>query len=89
LGDALRRILRLRRRRAEGYPGKGIWGRPRPTRMAVVDPDACVGCGDCLQLCMYRRIRVRRGRAKVARGCMGCGACARGCGRGAIDLVER
>lgn len=89
LKDVLRRILRSGARRAEGYPGKGVWLRPKPTRMAVVDRESCTGCGDCRQLCYYRRIRVRGGKARVIRGCMGCGACVRGCDRGALRIVER
>ena len=87
---SLLRSLMSWRRRAEGYPGKGLRGRPAPLRIAVVDRDRCRGCGDCEAICHYRRIRVGRdGRARIARGCIGCGACARICTVGAVTMMER
>ena len=76
-------------RRAEGYPGRGIAGRPLPLRRAVVDSSVCRGCGTCSSICYYRRIRLKRGTARVLRGCQGCGACARECPENAIEMVNR
>ncbi len=46
---------------------------------ARVDPDECVGCGECVEVCRFGAIRVGR-RAWVDRlACEGCGACARVC----------
>lgn len=84
----LRRIFGGRSKMAEGYPGRGLAGRPRPLRKAVVDADGCRGCGTCGSICYYRRIRVKRGTARVLRGCQGCGACARVCPEDAIAMVS-
>lgn len=82
----LRQAFGRRSKMAEGYPGRGLVGRPRPLRRAVVDIDGCRGCGTCASICYYRRIRVKRGTARVLRGCQGCGACARECPEDAIAM---
>ncbi|MGM0627113.1 MAG: 4Fe-4S binding protein [Candidatus Fermentibacterota bacterium] len=53
-----------------------------------MDADGCRCCGTCASICYYRRIRVRRGTARVLRGCQGCGACARECPEDAIAMVS-
>lgn len=79
----------LKRDKAEGYPGKGIWKKPHPLRRAFVKQELCQGCGECESICYYGRIRVGRNRAaSVKNGCAGCGACAGICPAGAITMIE-
>ncbi|MBD3276930.1 MAG: hypothetical protein GF388_01400 [Candidatus Aegiribacteria sp.] len=79
----------FRRNRAEGYPGKGLLGKPAPGKVAGVSPETCIGCGECSVICFYKVIRVRRnGKARVGKGCSGCAACFRICSSGAIRMVE-
>ncbi len=58
--------------------------------LAVIDPDACTGCGSCLQWCPTDAITldddgITRRRADA---CLGCGVCARFCPEAAISLQE-
>ncbi|MBN2609015.1 MAG: hypothetical protein JXA64_07865 [Candidatus Fermentibacteraceae bacterium] len=76
-------------KKAEGYPGKGLFCRPRPLRIAVVDRALCLGCGDCRSTCLRRCIRLdRSGKARIGRNCSGCGACAGTCTEGAISILS-
>ncbi|MCK5064524.1 MAG: hypothetical protein KAQ97_04540 [Candidatus Fermentibacteraceae bacterium] len=78
-----------KRNRADGYPGKGIWKKPRPLRRAEVQQKLCQGCGGCESVCYYGRIRVGRNQAaSVKKGCAGCGACAGVCPAGAIIMIS-
>jgi heterodisulfide reductase subunit A2 len=59
--------------------------------VAVVDPDRCTMCGDCLQTCPYDAIEQVEADGKdvatVSRtACKGCGACVPVCPEDAIDL---
>ncbi len=77
------------RKRAEGYPGKGFFGKPEPLRKAVVNREICMGCGDCCSACVYRRIRIDgRGKAYVKHRCSGCGACMNACSSHAITMID-
>jgi len=60
-----------------------------PSRFAAsVDPDACTGCGDCLDRCIFDALKMND-TAEVSREhCMGCGLCAGKCPTEAISLVE-
>lgn len=79
----------FRRKKAEGYPGKGLFGKPEPLRRAIVNRELCRGCGDCESVCYYRKIRVdKKRRAHVSRGCSGCAACRSVCPSGAIIMIE-
>lgn len=81
--------LLFRRKRASGYPGKGIFGKPKPLRIAKVDRELCKGCGECRSACYYHRIKIDGGgRAHVRRGCSGCAACLNVCPDGAITMIE-
>ncbi len=58
--------------------------------VAVIDPDVCSGCGQCVDLCSYGALELDRS-SKVARVnpslCKGCGACAAVCTSGANQLL--
>jgi heterodisulfide reductase subunit A len=60
--------------------------------VAVVDPEACTACGDCLTTCPYDAITTSEvdGRTFAvisATGCKGCGGCVPICPEDAIDLL--
>ncbi|GFM37138.1 ATP-binding protein [Desulfovibrio psychrotolerans] len=57
--------------------------------LAVVDADACVGCGKCAKKCQFSAISLQDGLAVVdAEACMGCGVCRFQCAKDAIGLVR-
>jgi len=60
--------------------------------VAIVDPDSCTACGDCLTACPYDAIsmteeRVRHFAVISPTGCKGCGGCVPICPENAIDLL--
>jgi len=56
--------------------------------VAIVRPEACDGCGDCLGSCPYDAIEVAAGVAAISvTACKGCGGCVPVCPRNAIDLL--
>lgn len=60
--------------------------------VAIVDYDACNGCGVCVQRCKFGALKfeVTTEKANIDQfKCFGCGLCETGCPRGAIELVER
>ncbi len=59
--------------------------------LAVVRPEACTGCGTCLELCRFDAIRrtEEHGACHIDPvGCEGCGVCVRFCPSDAIEFVE-
>jgi electron transport complex protein RnfB len=47
---------------------------------AVIDPELCVGCGDCIERCQVHAIHGMDGVSAVDRErCIGCGLCVTGC----------
>ncbi len=58
--------------------------------LAMVDPDACTGCGLCADYCHSDAIRLTDDDVSVvdAKRCIGCGACAHFCPEDAIRLTE-
>ena len=57
-------------------------------QVALVNADACSGCGDCVEACPFAAIALSEGVAVVdGAGCKGCGACAPVCPEDAIDLL--
>jgi heterodisulfide reductase subunit A len=60
--------------------------------VAIVDPDACTACGDCLTACPYDAISMGEGSDRHVAvisptGCKGCGGCVPICPENAIDLL--
>ncbi|PKK86286.1 MAG: ferredoxin [Thermoplasmata archaeon HGW-Thermoplasmata-1] len=54
---------------------------------AVVDKDACVGCGACVDACPAGAISMDGDKAKVdPDACVECGACVDACPAGAISM---
>jgi heterodisulfide reductase subunit A len=60
--------------------------------VAIVDPEACTACGDCLTACPYDAISMaeegdRHFAVISPTGCKGCGGCVPICPENAIDLL--
>ena len=60
--------------------------------VAIVDPDTCTACGDCLTACPYDAISMaeegdRHFAVISPTGCKGCGGCVPMCPENAIDLL--
>jgi ferredoxin len=58
--------------------------------ISVIDPDLCVGCGICVDLChTYAAFLGDDGKARRKEQlCIGCGVCAANCPENAISLVK-
>lgn len=46
-----------------------------PPIRAQVNPDKCVGCGKCAEICMFDAISLKEKKAVVSESCDGCGLC--------------
>ena len=52
-----------------------------------VDQDICVGCGACLEVCVFKGREIIDGKARVnQKRCLGCGRCETTCPNGAISI---
>ena len=53
-----------------------------------VDPEACIGCGLCAEVCPHAVLAVEAGKARIDAldRCMECGACARNCPVAALHV---
>jgi RnfABCDGE-type electron transport complex B subunit len=50
----------------------------------------CLGCGDCMNVCISNAISVEKGIARVDTSrCVGCGMCVRNCPRGVISMIPQ
>jgi NAD-dependent dihydropyrimidine dehydrogenase PreA subunit len=57
--------------------------------VAVSDPDTCIGCGECVNLCQVMAIEMSDEKAKINPDyCMGCGNCVSVCPSGSLSLVR-
>ncbi len=57
--------------------------------VSQVDPDRCVGCGLCAEVCPFGAVVVEDGVAVVDEGvCMGCGVCVLRCPQEALALAR-
>ncbi len=53
-----------------------------------VDPERCIGCGMCSEICFTRAARIRDGRCDIDQvACRGCGRCAEICPKDAIQIT--
>jgi NAD-dependent dihydropyrimidine dehydrogenase PreA subunit len=54
-----------------------------------VNPELCVGCGACMEVCIFRdALKIVDGKAQINQdNCKGCGRCARKCPREAITIT--
>ena len=53
----------------------------------VVDEDTCVGCGDCIDACVWNGNEMIDGIARVTERCLGCGRCVEACPNDAISIT--
>jgi len=52
-----------------------------------VDQDTCVGCGSCLEVCVFKGMEMIDDKARVnQKRCLGCGRCETTCPNGAISI---
>ncbi|MGD9030140.1 MAG: 4Fe-4S binding protein [Anaerolineae bacterium] len=57
---------------------------------AVVDAEACIGCGDCVERCQFEALSVPDAVCVVDEvRCVGCGVCATVCPTDALSLARR
>lgn len=68
---------------------------PRDVLMAtyfirLTEPDACIGCGACEDICPVDAVSMQNDKARVDMDwCIGCGVCAVSCPTQAISIVRR
>jgi len=68
---------------------------PRDELMAVyfirkTDPDLCVGCGECIDICPVEAVKLEEDMANVDKNwCIGCGVCATKCEFDAVNIIYR
>ncbi len=49
--------------------------------------DKCTGCGECIDICFVRAIKIVNNKAQIDMNCRGCGRCVEKCRFDAIDIV--
>jgi electron transfer flavoprotein alpha subunit len=55
----------------------------------IIDQDACIGCGVCVQVCPFGALELVDGIAEVDDKCTACNACVPECPANALGLPER
>ncbi|MHA1197475.1 MAG: DUF362 domain-containing protein [Promethearchaeota archaeon] len=54
----------------------------------IVDPNKCIGCGECFKVCIYNGRKMVKGKAVVDQEkCIACGRCAKVCPNGATSVI--
>jgi heterodisulfide reductase subunit A-like polyferredoxin len=57
---------------------------------AVVDVEACIGCGECVEQCQFKALALPEDICKVDESrCVGCGQCVTVCPSDALYLERR
>ncbi|WP_320174376.1 4Fe-4S binding protein [Maridesulfovibrio sp.] len=57
--------------------------------ISVVDPQKCIGCGQCMEYCPFGAMHLRNKRMRIdPKKCMGCGVCTNKCRKDALRLVR-
>lgn len=51
-----------------------------------VNEDLCVGCGECMKVCVFKGRNIVGGKAVISQRCLGCGRCERACPNGATSI---
>ncbi len=57
--------------------------------VAIVNPDICIGCGKCKNLCNFDAVELNAKKSGIKINCHGCGVCRSNCPTGAIQLLPR
>ncbi|SDL48599.1 4Fe-4S dicluster domain-containing protein [Maridesulfovibrio ferrireducens] len=57
--------------------------------IAIVDPNKCIGCGQCMEYCPFGAMKVRDKRMHIdPNKCMGCGVCVNKCRKSSLYLAR-
>ena len=59
---------------------------PRLEGVSIEVTDECNGCGECVDKCYVKAIKIVEGRAVQSEKCRGCGRCATFCPNGAVKI---
>ncbi len=87
LGRGIGRRRRLGRFwQDKGQSSSGVRGSTAISVHSVrIDPEKCLGCGNCARACPFNAVEIRDGKANVDQArCRGCRACVSACPTGAI-----
>ncbi len=70
----------------EPTPQQAPAGTPVAARVAVVDEEACIGCGACVNVCPLHIIKMDKVAKIDTARCTGCAICTTGCPVNAISM---